>query len=311
MSSHIFGPVPSRRLGNSLGVDLTPTKTCSFNCIYCQLSNTNFHTNKRSEYCDPDTVLKELEESLSGIEKPDWITISGTGEPTLYSKLGYILDKIKTITDIPTCVITNTSLIDNENVRNELMFANRLLPTLTTINQKTFELIHKPTSKISIHNIIEGLRTFLENFKGTTELEIFVCPGINDSASEISGLREYLKSLPYLDSVYLNTAVRNPLNKDLTSATPVALEHFRSQLDLKIPVSTAYEHSYIPSKRLRRRKKAGQNELLKLLLRHPSDEKQLEQVLDLSKEELEVVLNELQLKKKIFKALNGNWTLSF
>ena len=95
MRTYIFGPVPSRRLGISLGVDLTPTKTCSFDCLYCQLSKTTFHTSERHEFCNPDVVLAELRETLNEIARPDWITISGTGEPTLHSGLGYILAEIK------------------------------------------------------------------------------------------------------------------------------------------------------------------------------------------------------------------------
>lgn len=308
MSTYVFGPVPSRRLGNSLGIDLTPTKTCSFNCIYCQLSKTQFHTIERKEFCPINDVLAELKTSLADIA-PDWITISGTGEPTLYSKLGSLLRQIKEMTSIPICVITNGSLMYMPEVRADLMLADRILPTLTTVVPETYNLIHQPAKGLELEKILSGLSTFLEDFKGTTELEVFICPEINDSLDEITKLRSFILSLPFLDSVYLNTSIRNPLSKDLSSAEQSSLDKIRSILDLKIPVTTAFEHSHVPQKRLQRQKKAGHNEILKLLLRHPSNEQQLEQVLDLSTDELSSLLGDLQQHSKIHKTQNGDWSL--
>ncbi|HAE39038.1 MAG TPA: radical SAM protein, partial [Candidatus Riflebacteria bacterium] len=239
MRTYIFGPVPSRRLGISLGVDLTPTKTCSFDCLYCQLSKTRFHTSLRSQFCDPADVLKELKAVLSEIARPDWITISGTGEPTLHSDLGLILAEIKKLESAPACVITNSSLMYLPEVRQELMLADRLLPTISTVNERSFKRIHRPTEDLRLEAILEGLQLFSRDYTGAIEVEIFVCPGINDTPEEISGLRDYLRSLANLESVYLNTAVRSALEGEIATADQGLLNSFRAALNLSVPVTTA------------------------------------------------------------------------
>lgn len=309
MRTYIFGPVPSRRLGISLGVDLTPTKTCSYDCLYCQLCRTNFHTSQRSEFCDPDDVLKELRETLAEIAKPDWITISGTGEPTLHSGLGYILAEIKKLNSAPTCVITNSSLLYLPDVRSELMLADRLLPTLTTVNKATFRRIHRPTNELNLDDILNGLRRFVNEFTGTVEIEIFVCPDINDSDAEIEALGNYLNSLDGIESVYLNTAVRVPLESEIRTADQSRLNRFREHLKLRVPVSTAFEHNLVPPKKSNWNRPAVSSDILKLLLRHPCSQEQLEKVLGSSPENILRLLNELTDQGLIKRESNGCWSL--
>ena len=310
MRTYIFGPVPSRRLGNSLGVDLTPTKTCSFNCLYCQLSETEECTTTRAEFCPPDDVINELIEVLKEVTAPDWITFSGTGEPTLHSGLGYILKEIKKLNIAPTCVITNGSLFDREDVREDLLFADRILPTLTTVNPETYKKIHRHQSNIDLNKILEGYKLLLSKFKGETEIEIFVCPGINDTDKEISDLSNFLKELgDNLNSVYLNTAVRDPLDSFITTASQEALDAYRKKLNLSIPVKTAFEHSSVPVQKTQRTKAATESDVLKLLLRHPCSQIQLETVLQISSEKLKKILCDLQADEKIKKNPNGDWAL--
>lgn len=310
MRTYIFGPVPSRRLGISLGVDLTPTKTCSFDCLYCQLSKTRFHTSTRSQFCDPECVITELKAVLSEIARPDWITISGTGEPTLHTGLGFILAEIKKLDSAPSCVITNSSLMHLPEVRNELMLADRLLPTVTTVNQCSFERIHRPTADLRLASILEGIQLFSRDFKGSIEVEVFVCPGINDSAEEIAGLRDYLRSLPNLESVYLNTAVRMPVESEISTADQGLLNNFRTALNLSVPVTTAFEHSFVPPRSSNWNRPALSSDVLKLLLRHPCSEKQLEQVLSSAPDKITALLLELAGQGKVRQTSNGDWTLT-
>ncbi|PKL43837.1 MAG: hypothetical protein CVV41_08725 [Candidatus Riflebacteria bacterium HGW-Riflebacteria-1] len=310
MRTYIFGPVPSRRLGISLGVDLTPTKTCSFDCLYCQLSKTRFHTSLRSQFCDPADVLKELKAVLSEIARPDWITISGTGEPTLHSDLGLILAEIKKLESAPACVITNSSLMYLPEVRQELMLADRLLPTISTVNERSFRRIHRPTEDLRLEAILEGLQLFSRDYTGAIEVEIFVCPGINDTPEEISGLRDYLRSLPNLESVYLNTAVRSALEGEIATADQGLLNSFRAALNLSVPVTTAFEHSFIPPRGSNWNRPAVSSDILKLLLRHPCSEKQLEQVLSSAPDKIIELLGELAAQGKIKQASNGDWVLT-
>ncbi len=309
MRTYIFGPVPSRRLGISLGVDLTPTKTCSFDCLYCQLPKTRFHTSARSQFCDPEDVVRELKAVLGEIARPDWITISGTGEPTLHTGLGFILAEIKKLNNAPSCVITNSSLMHLPDVRLELMLADRLLPTITTVNQHSFQRIHRPTVDLKLKAILEGLQLFSRDYTGSIEVEIFVCPGINDTTEEIAGLRDYLRTLSNLGSVYLNTAVRVPLESDIITADQGLLNSFRSALNLSVPVTTAFEHSFVPPRSSNWNRPALSSDILKLLLRHPCSEKQLEQVLSSSPDRIATLLLELAGQGKVRQTSNGDWTL--
>jgi len=310
MRTYIFGPVPSRRLGISLGVDLTPTKTCSYDCLYCQLSRTRFQTSERSQFCDSDEVLKELKAVLSEIARPDWITISGTGEPTLHSGLGFILAEIKKLNSAPSCVITNTSLMYLPEVRQELKLADRLLPTISTVNQRSFQRIHRPVIDLRLEEILAGLQLFSRDYTGSIEVEIFVCPGINDSPEEIAGLREYLRSLSNVESIYLNTAVRVPLESDIKTADQGLLNDFRTALNLSIPVSTAFEHNFIPPRSSEWNRPTVSSDILKLLLRHPCSEKQLEQVLSSAPDKILTMLDELASQGKIKQTSNGDWKLA-
>ncbi len=309
MYTHIFGPVPSRRLGNSLGVDLTPTKTCSFDCIYCQLAKTNLHTKVRKEFCDPDVVLKELRQVLAEVQQPDWITLSGTGEPTLHSSLGYVLGEIKKMNTSPTCVITNASTMHMEEVRRELLLSDRLLPTICTVNQKTYEEIHRPVAAIEVKENLEGLRLFSEEFNGAIEIEVFVCPDINDTDEEILGLKKYFESLKNIESVYLNAAVRVPLESSVRTADPLRLNNFRDKLDLSIPVTTAFEHSFVPQKISTWSRPTLSSDILKLLLRHPCSEEQLEKVFNAPREKINTMLGELVEKGAIAQEKDGLWAL--
>jgi len=292
-----------------LGVDLTPTKTCSFDCLYCQLSKTRFHTSTRSQFCNPEDVISELKAVLGEIARPDWITISGTGEPTLHTGLGFILAEIKKLDNAPSCVITNSSLMYMPEVRQELMLADRLLPTITTVNQRSFERIHRPTADLRLEAILEGLQIFSRDYTGAIEVEVFVCPGINDSAEEIAGLRDYLRSLPNLEAVYLNTAVRVPIESAVSTADQGLLNSFRSALNLSVPVTTAFEHSFVPPRSSNWNRPALSSDILKLLLRHPCSEKQLEQVLSSAPDRIAVMLTELMHQGKVRQTSNGDWTL--
>lgn len=253
--------------------------------------------------------MTELKEVLSETAAPDWITFSGTGEPTLHSDLGLLLKETKALNIAPTCVITNTSLIHDPQVRSELMHADRVLPTLTTVNSATFNKIHHPTADIQLDMILTGLQQFANEYKGAIELEIFVCPGLNDSEEEILTLRDYILSLDNLQSVYLNTSVRTPFVSEVITADQALLNHVREMLSLPIPVSTAFEHSHVPLSRLSRNRKTTSYDILKLLLRHPCTIEQMEKVLGTGSEEIQILLNELIKDNQVKQAKNGDWQI--
>ncbi len=208
--SHLFGPVPSRRLGRSLGLDITPYKTCTFDCIYCQLGRTTNKTVQRREYIAKDLILDELRDFLSeGNGDVDYITFAGSGEPTLHSGIGEMIDTIKTMTDIPVAVITNGSLLFREDVRGDLSNADIVLPSLDAATTPIFRAVDQPHESLSVDQIIEGLRIFRETFEGEFWLEIMFVRGVNDRTDEITALSDAIAIIDP-DRVQLNTVVRPP-----------------------------------------------------------------------------------------------------
>lgn len=282
-NKYIFGPVPSKRLGLSLGIDLTPTKTCSFDCRYCQLIPTRVLTAQRQAFCDPEEVLTELREVMSEIERPDWITFSGTGEPTLHSDIGLMIRAIKAACDLPVCIITNSSLLWREDVRADLAAADHILPTLVTTRSDTFAFLHRPTLEIGVEHVLDGIRLLSRDFKGTIEIEIFVCPGINDSEVEISGLRSYIDSLPRPHAIYLNTAVRPHVDSGIKTAGREQLSEYISRLNLPLNVSTVFDPGDPPRSNLRNQP-VSEDDIYKLLLRHPCRIDQISAALGISEE---------------------------
>ncbi len=208
---HIFGPVASRRLGYSLGVELIPAKTCTYGCIYCQAGKTTLLTDKRAEYIPTKEVIDELEEALPQ-EGLHYVTFSGSGEPTLHSDIGKIIDKVKTLTGTPICVITNSSLIHRKDVRRDLKKADVVIPSLDSALQESFEKINRPVSGITVDKIINGLIKFRKEFTGQMRLEIMLVKGINDSLEEIARLKEAADRIGP-DTIDLNTVVRPPALK--------------------------------------------------------------------------------------------------
>jgi len=210
---YVFGPVPSRRLGMSLGVDLIPHKTCSYDCIYCELGKTTHKTTIRKEYVSKDLVLKQLEDYLPLLDfLPDYITISGSGEPTLNSKIGEIIDEIKRITTIPVAVITNGSLFFIDQVKEDLLQANIVLPSLDAVSPLVFKHINRPEPSLDIKEIIKGLIDFRKEFSGQIWLEILFCRVLNDDHAEVERMREKIEYIKP-DRVQLNTVVR-PSSED-------------------------------------------------------------------------------------------------
>ena len=182
--SQIFGPVPSRRLGFSLGVDTIPFKTCSLDCIYCQLGRTTNKTIERKEYIAGENILREIEEILKRKKKIDYITFSGSGEPTLNSRMEEMITQIKRLTSIPVAILTNGTLLYQPRMREELMEADLVIPSLDAVSEEVFEKINRPHHKLKINEVIKGINTFSQEFRGKIWLEIMLVKGVNDFPGE-------------------------------------------------------------------------------------------------------------------------------
>jgi len=244
-SKHIFGPVPSRRLGSSLGVDIIPFKTCSYDCIYCQLSRTTCKTIERKEYIDSQEVISDLKSVLDEFKDPkssvDYITFSGSGEPTLNSAIGKMIKLIKGFTDIPVAVLTNGSLLYREDLREELNNADLIVPSLDAVTQQVFEMINRPEPSLKIEKVVEGIRKFCESFSGKIWLEIMLARGINDKL-ELDKIAEVITQLN-VDKVQLNTVIRPPAEKYALPIDKKEMERIKEKLGDKAEVIAKFDRA--------------------------------------------------------------------
>jgi wyosine [tRNA(Phe)-imidazoG37] synthetase (radical SAM superfamily) len=239
-SKYIFGPVPSRRLGRSLGVDLVPYKTCTFDCIYCDLGRTTHKTILRQSHVSPREIQGELEIYLSGLEKkPDYITLSGSGEPTLNTDIGEIVQRIKEITSTPIAVLTNSSLLSFSEVRRDLLEADLILPSIDAVTPAFFEYINRPHQSLKIEEIISGLIQFRNQYRGQIWLEVVFCRGINDDKEEIERLKGVIERIQP-DRVQLNTPVRPPAEEFAYPLTTTQLEEIRKKLGDKAEIISEF-----------------------------------------------------------------------
>jgi len=257
-------------------------------------------------FCDPAEVIEELRLTLDEIDPPDWLTFSGAGEPTLHAGLGRLLAEVKAMGVAPSCVITNSTLLGREDVRSELLLSDRILPTLTTVNEATFTRIHRPPVDLILNEVLDGLRKFCGMYKGIVDLEIFVCPGLNDTPIEIAGLQGYIANLSNLASIYLNTAVRPPVDGEIRPASVDELESFKEHLRVFVPISTAFDHSPLPRKGVRKPPPAHEA-IQALLLRHPCSIGQMERVLNLSGDLILETLKNLKAQNLVEVGHDGLW----
>ncbi len=208
-NKYVYGPVPSRRLGYSLGIDIIPFKNCTFNCIYCQLGKTTKLTIERKEYTPADEIVEEVKDAINTGNHIDYLTFSGSGEPTLHSRIGYLIEELKKTTQIPIAVLTNGSLLLQSDVQMDLLSADVVLPTLSSATSETFEEIHRCHSSMRLDKIIQGQIEFRKLYKGKIWLEVMLIKGINDKPEELKKLRMAIEKIRP-DKVHLNTVVRPP-----------------------------------------------------------------------------------------------------
>lgn len=205
----VFGPVPSRRLGRSLGVDLIPFKTCTYDCIYCQLGRTTNKTTNTKEYFPVREVLQEVRQKLQEFPRLDYITLSGSGEPTLYSRIGEIINGIKEITDVPVAVLTNGSLFWIDKVRESVLEADLIIPSLDAGDDKIFQYVNRPHKDISFKKMIDGLCSLRSRYSGRIWLEVFLINGVTAIKSEVLKIKACIDRIAP-ERVQLNTSVRIP-----------------------------------------------------------------------------------------------------
>lgn len=228
---YLYGPINSRRLGLSLGINLTPPKTCTFDCVYCQLGKTSIRIIKRSEYIRLSEITEELKEWLNShkdtVESLGYITISGSGEPTLNSKISDLISFIKGLSGIKVAVITNASLLTDPSVRKDISGADLIIPSLDAATQEVFQKVDRPHGDLKIEEIINGLIALRSQFKGKIWLEVMLVKGINDDIRHIRKLKEIIERINP-DKVQLNSPVRTASEAGILPVSEDKLKKIKS-----------------------------------------------------------------------------------
>jgi len=210
-NSYVYGPVPSRRLGLSLGINIIPPKTCTLNCIYCQCGRTTKMTLTRQSFFPIHEILNKVRDAVKG-RKIDFLTFSGEGEPTLNKDIGKLIRRLKTEFNLPVAVITNSTLLSDPKVRQDLYPADLVVPSLDAADQSTFRRVNRCHARLRVENIITGLKTFRRYYRGKIWLELMLVKGINDTPKHLIKLRRLAYEIKP-DRVHLNTVVRPPAEK--------------------------------------------------------------------------------------------------
>jgi wyosine [tRNA(Phe)-imidazoG37] synthetase (radical SAM superfamily) len=290
---HLYGPVPSRRLGRSLGIDLVPHKICTYDCIYCQIGKTTKWTLARREYVPVKEVLKEVKAFLSEEVPFDHFSLSGSGEPTLHSRIRPIIEGIKGMSSVPVAVITNGSLLYMKTVREDLLQADVVLPSLDAVSSETFEKINRPHENLNVAKVIEGMVEFRKVYRGQIWLEILFCRGVNDVQGELLKMKGVVERIEP-DLIHLNTVVRPPSE---TWATPLSrgeMEEIQAFFGAKASIISEFDRHPSPSS-------AGDiaEGIVRILRRRPLSLSDLSKGMGIPRDELGKYLDPLVKEGKI------------
>jgi wyosine [tRNA(Phe)-imidazoG37] synthetase (radical SAM superfamily) len=293
---YVYGPVPSRRLGRSLGIDPIPSKTCNYQCIYCQLGKTTNFTNNRKDYYPKDEIIAEMEQAIRiNEENIDYITFVGSGEPTLYKSLEDLILRAKEFSKKPICVITNGALLYNMDVRNALLHADVVLPSLDAADEKSFIKINRPHPSIKFDMVIQGFIEFRRIFTGRFWIEIMIMKGINDSKEQLLKFKEKI-DLIKPNRIDINVPIRPPVEEwvKIPDKNIIAIlnEVFGQYYDINFPemgVFGLYSSNF-------------KEELLNIITRHPMRQDQIIDTFSsehLSKDNIMQHLKNLEKEKKV------------
>lgn len=283
--SYLFGPVPSRRLGRSLGVDIVPFKKCSYDCIYCQLGRTTDKTAARDSHVSIDEIISELRGKLHTV--PDYITLSGSGEPTLNSDMGELIGRIKGLTDIPVAVLTNGSLLWKADVRYELRDADLVIPSLDAGDETIFRAVNRPHESIGFKDMLEGLIAFRNEFKGMYWLEVFLLSGYTTVGADFSRLVKCVDRIkPH--RVQLNTVTRPTAEDYAVGVSRSMMIEYAGRFNPEAEVISDFRKVH-----QREEFKAGRADVLGMLRRRPCSLEDISGGLGLHRNEVIKYIEEL------------------
>jgi wyosine [tRNA(Phe)-imidazoG37] synthetase (radical SAM superfamily) len=296
MYKYLFGPVPSRRLGMSLGVDLVPKKVCSLDCVYCEVGQTTKLTTERREYIPYNKVTNELEHYFANNPNPDYVTFSGSGEPTLNSRIGDVLQFInQKKPDIPVAVLTNGTMFFDKKVRSELLDANVVLPSLDAATEITFRRINRPVPQLTIEKYIQGLIDFRKEYSGQIWLEVFFLPGYNDRIDDLVAMKNVLQKIRP-DRIQLNTLDRPGT---LAGIQAVSYKELQKIVDFLEFENVEIIAAAVERKKIQSYRNDAESAILGTITRRPCTLDDLAKILGLHINEINKYLNVLEEENKI------------
>ncbi len=295
-SRFVYGPVLSRRLGRSLGIDILPPKTCNLDCVYCQLGPTTKRVEQRRPYFRVTEILEAVKSKLASCPKPDYLTFSGSGEPTLNAHLGELIVKVKKIASLPVAVLTNGLLLSDKEVRRELKLADLVIPSLDAATSEVFALVNRPSPSVSLDTVIEGLIRFREEYAGEIWLEIMLVKQINDHPDHLKKLKEIIARLKP-QKIQLNTVVRPPAESWALPLDIKELEEAQRILGAGTEIVTETRKRPIPTPT-----KSLPDSLLEVISRRPASAEELAATLGEDLDKVSLALSTLlangQIKEK-------------
>jgi len=289
---YLFGPVPSRRFGRSLGVDLSPYKTCSLDCVFCQLGKTTEKTLTRREYVPTDEVLAELEEWLKKGGRADYITLSGSGEPTLHSRFGEVLEFICSKSTIPAVLLTNGTMLNLPEVRDAASLANVVKVSLSAWDQASYTWMNRPHPQLLFDHLIEGQKAFRRQFKGQLWMEVFLVWGINSTPDDVRKIAAIAKEIGP-DRIHLNTAVRPPAEDFVSAISKNRLEELTHLFQPKAEVIAEFRTMHADHIQ------ANQETIFSMLQRRPCTADQIVDIFGMHLNEVSKYLGKLMRTNKI------------
>jgi wyosine [tRNA(Phe)-imidazoG37] synthetase (radical SAM superfamily) len=296
---YLFGPVPSRRFGRSLGVDISPYKTCSFDCLFCQLGRTTLKTIRREEYVPTQDVIEELKDWIATFDEADYISLAGSGEPTLHSRFGDIIEFARGATSIPVSLLTNASLLTDVDVRASAAKANVVKVSLSAGDQDLFEYVNQPHPDVMLKDILDGLQAFRNEFTGQLWLEVFVMWGVNSNIEEISRIAELAQTFRP-DRIHLNTAVRPPAESFIKPVPKQRLEELAECFKPHGEVVAEFHSDCIPQEA------ANGGDILAMLQRRPCTATEVSAVLGLHVNEVSKYIGKLERTGQIHTKCSGS-----
>ena len=280
---YLFGPVPSRRLGRSLGIDVSPFKTCSFDCLYCQCGYTTNKTLERSEFVPLEDVCAEFEQWLVEDGNADVITFAGSGEPTLYSRLGKLISFIKKKTDLPVIVLSNGTMLHRQLVRDDLMKADIVKTTLSAWDEESFQKIHRPAAGLTFDQLLAGIREFRREYRGELWLEVFLIDDLNSAPDQVAKIAAVAREIGP-DKIHLNTAVRPPADAQVLPVPKGQLDLLSSLFTPPAEIIASFKSA--PSEK----KDISAETLAGLIHRHPATAGQLAAISGADEEKIRAAL---------------------